>query len=86
MVRRNSRQLRYYFGEVVPKIRKRFEELGHQLSKDDTHEWLKKTFNEGNSTEELSPDGFVAYVEEIKMYAAAVLHINILDVGQTNFK
>ncbi len=94
--KRSTPQNDYYWGVVVDKIRRRFNELG-EYSFDDTltHEFLKKEFNgkevnlkNGNyvvvpeSTTELSTIEFMIYLEKIKEFAATVLDIYIPDPNE----
>src|SRR5690242_8516545 len=47
--KRSSQQNRYYWGLVVPIIQQGIKNLGTELTKEETHEFLKSRFN----TEEL---------------------------------
>lgn len=42
---RSNQQNRYYFGIVVPLIQKGIKDLGTELTKEETHEFLKAKFN-----------------------------------------
>ena len=42
--KRSDNQNRYYFGVVVQLIMERFKELGHDVSKEDTHVFLRSRF------------------------------------------
>lgn len=43
--KRSSEVNRYWWGVVVPVIQRGLNEHGYELSKDDTHEFLKSNFN-----------------------------------------
>lgn len=43
--KRSDAQNRYYFGLVVPLIQKGIDDLGTELTKEETHEFLKAKFN-----------------------------------------
>lgn len=94
--KRSSQQNRYYFGIVVPMIQKGILDLGTELTKDETHEFLKSRFNsvdivnEGTgevisvprSTTGLNKEQFSQYIEKIQRFASEFLGIVIPDPGQ----
>ena len=94
--KRTSPQNRYYFGLVVPMMQKGFEDLGHELSKQETHEFLKSKFNSvtlvnhdtgetinvPKSTTKLSKSDFGEYIEKIQRFAAEFLNIVIPEAGE----
>jgi GTP-sensing pleiotropic transcriptional regulator CodY len=82
---------RYYWGVVVQLIRDRFVDLGNDVSKEDTHDFLKQRFNYkelvdksggeviqiGQSTANMTNTEFMVYMERIKEFASSVLSIVI---------
>lgn len=93
--KRSILQNAYYFGCVVKEIQLRFRELGHDVSTDDVHEFLKQKFHYEvivtpqaeevrvpRSTTEMNKSEFVEYVERIKDWAADTLEIYIPEAGQ----
>lgn len=91
--KRSTQQNRYYFGLVVPLIQKGINDLGHELTKEETHEFLKSKFNlielvnkdTGDyelipqSTTRLNKEDFAAYIEKIQRWAADFLQLVIPD-------
>lgn len=90
--KRSSKQNRYYWGVVVEMIKNRLEDLGHTLSTEEVHDFLKKEFNykEINtgdtyflkipqSTKDQDTVSFNEYLGKIQMFAAEVLEIAIPD-------
>lgn len=91
--KRSSPQNRYYWGCVIKEITLRLRELGHQwLTDEDVHDMMKLKFNyeqivseQGEvlelpkSTSTLTKTQFAEYVENIRMWAAGFLSINIPD-------
>jgi hypothetical protein len=87
---------RYYFGVVVELYRGAFRNLGHNLTKDETHEFIK-TLCPSMTSEIVLPTGevktrylsiadksftnthFLAYIEELKQWAAEELDLIIPD-------
>jgi hypothetical protein len=81
----------YYWGVVVAMISERLRELGHDVDKDLTHEFLKGRFlytemNTGEETmriprktSDLSTTEFEEYVEMVKRFAAETLEVFIPD-------
>lgn len=99
--KRSDSQNRYYFGLVVPLIQKGIEDLGTELTKEETHEFLKARFNTNDivnhetgeainiplSTTRLNKEQFSEYIEKIQRFAAEFLNIEIPDPGvQTAFE
>lgn len=94
--KRSTPQNRYYFGIVVPMIRAGFIDLGHELTKDETHEFLKARFNSKQvvnedtgeaieipqSTTRLSKTDFMEYIEKIQRFAATYLNMVIPDPNE----
>lgn len=93
---RSEQQNRYYFGVVCGLIRERLRELGHDLSIQDTHDFLKGRFNAkelidvnggeviqvGNSTSKLNKSEFMEYLEKIKQFSATTLDLYIPDPNE----
>lgn len=81
----------YYWAVVITLIASRLKELGHDVDKDLTHEFLKGRFlytemNTGEETmriprktSDLSTTEFEEYVEVVKQFAAETLEIFIPD-------
>lgn len=96
--RRSSPQNRYYWGLVIPLIQKGIKDLGTDLTKEETHEFLKARFNIANtdivneqtgetiniplSTTRLNKEQFGEYIERIQRFGAEFLGIEIPDPGQ----
>lgn len=82
---------RYYWGVVVELIQKAFIDLGHDVEKEDVHEFLKQRFNGkeiinvnsgeilhiGQSTAQLTNTAFMNYMESIKQFSAEFLNVYI---------
>lgn len=93
--KRSNQQNRYYFGLVVPMIQKSINDLGHDFTKEEIHEWLKDkfnlkevvNFNTGEydyipqSTTRLNKSDFSEYVDKIQRFAAEFLTLEIPDPG-----
>lgn len=88
--RRSNPQLNYYFGVVVETIRLALLELGHQMTKEETHDFLKGKFNSvsiaNTHGEELQVPGttttmtkteFSEYIERIAQWASEYLSVVI---------
>lgn len=88
--KRSLPQNAYYWGVVVEEVRLGLLNLGHQLTKDETHYWLKFKFNpiwipnehgEGEpiagTTTTLTKTGFAEYIDKIIQWAAEYLSIQI---------
>lgn len=94
--KRSEQQNRYYFGLVVPLMQKAFKDLGHELSQQETHEFLKAKFNSfevvnhdtgeavsvPKSTTKLSKLEFSEYIEKIQRFAAEFLNTQIPNPGE----
>lgn len=86
----------YYWGVVIAMIVERLRELGHDVDRDLTHEFLKGRFlyseltdpNTGEvmkipkKTSELATDEFKEYLEHIKQFAAETLDLYIPDPNE----
>jgi len=86
----------YYWGVVVAMIVERLRELGHDVDRDLTHEFLKGRFlyseltdpNTGEvmriprKTSELATGEFMDYLEHVKQFAAETLDIYIPDPNE----
>ena len=93
---RSAQQNRYYFGVVCGLIRERLKELGHDLTIQETHEFLRGRFNSkelidlnggeiiqvGNSTSKLNKSEFMEYLEKIKQFSATTLELYIPDPNE----
>jgi len=94
--RRSNQQNRYYWGLVVPMIRKGIKELGTDLTHEETHEFLKSRFNKDElvnpgtgemveiplSTTRLTKSEFGEYIENIQRFASEFLGLVIPDPGE----
>jgi hypothetical protein len=94
--KRTNPQNRYYHGLVVPMIRKGIEEMGTELTNDETHEFLKARFNYAEivntstgemeripkSTARLSTVQFNEFIVKIQHFAAEFLGIVIPDPNE----
>lgn len=96
---RSSRANKYYWAVVVEEIRIRFRQLGHRLSAEEVHEFLKEKFNPiqiinsetgellgmtGGSTADMNQPEFSDYVDRIKAWASETLEIYIPDSINTD--
>jgi organic radical activating enzyme len=94
--KRTSPQNRYYHGIVVPMVRKGIEEMGTEITLQETHEFLKARFNSvelvnkesgevhqvPKSTAGLTTVEFNEFIEKIQRFAAEFLGIVIPDPGE----
>src|SRR4029078_816659 len=94
--KRSDQQNRYYWGLVVPLVQKGIEDYGTELTKEETHEFLKARFNVADlvnqdtgetinlplSTTRLNKEQFGEYIEKIQRFGAEFLGIEIPDPGQ----
>lgn len=94
--KRSDQQNRYYFGIVVPLVQNGIRDLGTELTKEETHEFLKAKFNYSEvsnkdtgeyiqvprSTTLLNKEAFSDYIAKIQQFAAEFLGIVIPDPGQ----
>jgi hypothetical protein len=86
----------YYWGVLVECIRLKFLDMGFNVNKDETHEHLKSKFLSEDKVDEktgevfkfvkksseLSKVEFMAYLEEVKMWAATTLDTYIPDPNE----
>jgi hypothetical protein len=93
---RSDVQNAYYWGVVVAMISERLKELGHEVDRDLTHEFLKGRFLYSELTDpttgevmriprktsELATEEFIAYLEQVKQFAAETLDIYIPDPNE----
>jgi hypothetical protein len=93
---RSDVQNAYYWGVVVAMISERLRELGHEVDRDLTHEFLKGRFLYSELTDpttgevmriprktsELATEEFIAYLEQVKQFAAETLDIYIPDPNE----
>jgi hypothetical protein len=87
----------YYWGIVITSIATRLRELGHDVDKDLTHEFLKGKFlytemvtdtevvKIPRKTSELTTTEFEEYVEMVKQFAAETLNVFIPDPNDDEF-
>lgn len=88
---RTNQQNRYYWGVVVPLVKKSLNDLGNELNDEDVHEFLKhkfnpkdiilmeETFNYGASTTQMSTLDFMEFIDKIQRFAAVYLSLEIPD-------
>ena len=88
---RSSQQNRYYWGIVVPLVMQGLIELGHDVNKQDTHEFIKANFNYEEivnkdtgelfrmtkSTARLNKNDFGVMIEKLKVFASEYLNVYI---------
>lgn len=86
--RRSQPANRYYWGQVIPIIQRGLNDLGHDLSKEETHVFLTTNFgyseivNEDTGevtripakTSKMDPREFNQYIELVCRFAAEQLH------------
>jgi hypothetical protein len=94
--KRSILQNGYYWGAVIPAIQDGLKDLGHELDKEEIHDWLKGKFNYTEvinkstgqyeqvpiSTTKLTRTEFCEYIEKIQRFAAEFLNVVIADPGQ----
>ncbi len=94
--KRSLQQNRYYFGVVVNMVQDGLTDLGHDISQEEVHEWLKSKFNYTEivnestgeyeriprSTTALSKLDFCEYIEKIQRFASEFLNIVIPNPGE----
>lgn len=94
--RRSNEFNNYYWGVVVAMIVERLRELGHDIDRDLTHEFLKGRFlyselNDPSTgevmkipkkTSELATGEFKDYLEHVKQFAAETLDLYIPDPNE----
>lgn len=95
-VNRSLMQNAYYFGVCVSMVQERLRDLGHDITKEDTHNLLRGRFlfteliddktgevvKIPRSTKNLTKTEFMDYIEDIKRFGAEVLDIVIPDAGE----
>lgn len=89
--KRSEQQNKYYFGAIIPIIRQALRDLGHKLTAEEVHYFLKQKFHFKRI---ISPDGveigevpqstttmtkteFIEYIDNISQWAAEILSIEI---------
>ena len=83
--KRSNNQNEYYWGVVIEYVREAIRMLGFDLTKDETHDFLKARFNSveiaglivPKSTTSLSTEEFNRYIETIVKWVAERFHIVI---------
>jgi len=94
--KRSDPQNKYYWAVVVPMVQEGIKNLGHQLTKEETHDFLKGKFNSEEivneetgefisipkSTTILSKELFSEYIEKIQRFSSEFLNVVIPDPGQ----
>jgi hypothetical protein len=94
--RRSNEFNNYYWAIVVNMISERLRELGHDIDKDLTHEFLKGRFLYSELTDpgtgevmripkktsELATGEFMEYLEHVKQFAAETLDLYIPDPNE----
>lgn len=93
---RSNEVNRYYWGQVIPIIVRGLKELGHDINKDEAHEFLKSNYNYDEilnedsgellrvpkSTANLTGSEFWAYIDRIARFAAEFLNEVIPGPGE----
>lgn len=88
---RSSNQNRYYWGIVIPLVMQGLIELGHDVNKQETHEFIKANFNYEEivnkdtgelfrmtkSTSRLNKNDFGVMIEKLKVFASEYLNVYI---------
>lgn len=91
--KRSLNQNRYYWGICVKMVHDGLKDLGHEVTLEETHDFLKAKFNYNEivnestgevvsipkSTTELSKTDFMEYIEKIQRFAAEFLNVVIPD-------
>lgn len=94
--KRSLNQNSYWWGVVVDKVHEGLQHLGHECSKEDTHEMLKARFNYKEivneetgevlqmplSTSDLSTTDFMLLIDKVQRFAAEFLNVIIPDPEQ----
>lgn len=94
--KRSNPQNAYYWAAVVPLVQQGIKDMGTEVTKEETHEFLKSKFNFleivntetgqceriPRSTTALSKIEFSDYVQKIQQFAAEFLNVIIPDPGQ----
>jgi hypothetical protein len=87
--KRSLDQNSYYWGVVVPMIREGLLDVGYKVSMEQTHDFLKDNFNQGElvnektgdilkttkSTSGLTTSEFMEYIEDISRWATEYLSL-----------
>lgn len=99
--RRSNAQNAYYWGVVVSLVTQRLKFLGHDVSNDDTHCYLKDKFNGkdiasidgefigkiGGNTTKMNKPEFMDYIAAIQQFSAQYLGLDIPNPNeQTEFE
>jgi hypothetical protein len=99
IIRRNKRSIpqnRFYWGVCVRLVHDGLKDLGHDISLEETHDFLKAKFNYTEivneatgeveriprSTTEMNKSDFAVYVEKIQQFAAEFLNVQIPNPGE----
>lgn len=90
--KRSTQQNRYYWGVVIMMIKDRFKFLGHDLTEEEVHDFLKKEYNYKEirtendyffkipqSTTTQDTQSFFEYIERIRRFASLTLDLDIPD-------
>lgn len=93
--KRSDQANRYYWGLVIPLVQNGIRDLGTELTKEETHEFLKAKFNYQEvvnndgvveniplSTTRLNRERFSDYLAKIQQFSAEFLNVVIPDPGQ----
>jgi len=94
--KRSEQQNRYYWGLVIPLVQNGIKDLGTELTKEETHNFLKSKFNYTEiinketgeyiqvprSTTILNKEAFSEYIAKIQQFSAEFLNVVIPDPGQ----
>lgn len=94
--RRSLSQNAYYWSCVVPLVQEGLQNLGHDVTIQETHEFLKYKFNSKElineetgevvavpkSTTELNKEQFGNYIEKIQQFSIEWLNVNIPSPNQ----
>lgn len=91
--KRSTPKNSYYWAICVALVREGLKDLGHDVSAEETHDWLKSKFNYKEiinestgeveriprSTTELSKTEFAEYISKVQIFAAEFLGVIIPD-------
>lgn len=94
--RRSNQQNAYYWGVVVATVKEGLNKMGHRVSNEDTHTFLKDRFNGtdiasidgehigkiGGSTKLMNKAEFMEYLAKIQQFAAQYLGVVIPDPNE----
>lgn len=94
--KRSLPQNNFYWGVVIPLMKKSFLDLGHELTAEEVHDFLKSKFNvkeivndgtgEVNqiplSTTRLTKSEFSGYINRIQIFASQFLNVYIPDPNE----